>query len=56
MKGDAGMFLVEEDGSHAVLFMDYGDTSTDDADGTLTMELVVDVEVLDGDETDRQDP
>jgi hypothetical protein len=50
MKGEAGMFLVEEDGAHAVVFMDCGETYKDEVSGALTMELLVDVEVLDGDE------
>lgn len=48
MKGDAGMFMVEEDGVHAVTFVDYGGTRVER--GVLTLDLLLDVEVLDGDE------
>lgn len=50
MKGEAGMFLVEEDGVHVVAFMDCGETYVDEVSGVLTLDLLVDVEVLDGDE------
>lgn len=50
MKGDAGMFLMEEDGVHAVTFMEFGETYVDETTGVLTLDLLIEVEALDGEE------